>query len=84
MISAPSLSKSMTSANVSQVSADVTVNGVTLKQNEAKLPKSYNRTVVPQTQGEATQVVTILPTPVKLPCLQPLAKEKNDYSYFFN
>uniref|UniRef100_A0A3Q2ZPJ3 HMG box domain containing 3 n=1 Tax=Kryptolebias marmoratus TaxID=37003 RepID=A0A3Q2ZPJ3_KRYMA len=57
------LPKGNSSSHQPEGSVDVTVNGGTLKRNEAKPAKScYNGTVVPQTQGEATQVVTIVPS----------------------
>ncbi|XP_041846686.1 HMG domain-containing protein 3 isoform X2 [Melanotaenia boesemani] len=52
-----------TDAIFSQGSADFTVNGFTVKGNETKVASSsYNGAVVQQTQGEPTQMMTIVPT----------------------
>ncbi|XP_044061333.1 HMG domain-containing protein 3 isoform X2 [Siniperca chuatsi] len=56
-------SSASTDAHVSQGSADLTANGVTLKGNETRVAGSgYAGAMVQQIQGETTQVVAIIPT----------------------
>ncbi len=58
-----------TDAHVSQGSADLTADGVTLKGNETRVGSSgYGGAMVHQIQGETTQVVAIIPTQVRLKC----------------
>ncbi|XP_037635466.1 HMG domain-containing protein 3 [Sebastes umbrosus] len=60
----PPSSSASTDASVSQGSAGLTANGVTLRGNEARLAGSgyYGGAMVQQIQGETTQVVAIVPT----------------------
>uniref|UniRef100_A0A3B4ZHE3 HMG domain-containing protein 3-like n=1 Tax=Stegastes partitus TaxID=144197 RepID=A0A3B4ZHE3_9TELE len=79
----PSSSSSITSkatassdTYVSQVSADFTANGVPLKGNKTRVAGSGGA-MVQQTQGEATQVVAIIPTQVKLKCASLSISQQN-------
>lgn len=56
-----------TDAHVSQGSADLMADGVTLKGHETRVAGSgYGGAMVQQIQGETTQVVAIIPTQVRL------------------
>ncbi|KAG7230273.1 hypothetical protein INR49_024377 [Caranx melampygus] len=49
-------------STVLQGSADLFANGVTLKANETRAGTGYGRMIMQQMQGEATQVVAIIPS----------------------
>lgn len=53
-------------STVLQGSADLLANGVTVKGNETRASTGYGRMIMQQMQGQATQVVAILPSQVRL------------------
>ena len=69
---ASSSSKTSIDTSFSQGCADFTENGFTLKEHETKVPNSsYSGAMAQQAQGETAQVVTIVPTQVRIVCLSP-------------
>lgn len=64
--SSSSVLPSVPGSTVLQGSTDLLANGVTLKANETRAGAGYGRMIMQQMQGEATQVVAIIPSQVKL------------------